>query len=206
MRFFSRDDFSIERKDDTSLSTVDACARLGGEPFFIKGKTDGSDPKAMALYLIGDDELWVNYNAVQERKAQIERGEDVEEPTKELLREVAFSAVSQVYVDRKTGKSVFLYVLKDGKTVKFDPEEVLAERKRILEERKSKTEQKKYDELEDVARRNDCIVLRGHKDCEYSVGVWAISAGKLVRYTVGAVKQKRIELGLETSQQEEQSE
>lgn len=128
------------RVDDTSEYTVDACARLTHGPLFKNG--EDSDKNTMALYLIGDDELWVNYNAVQQRKQEIEKG------------------------------------------VKLTPV-------------------KAYDELADVATVNECISIVGSKDSEYSMGTWARSDGKLVRYRLGLVKEKRVELGLEQSDENE---
>lgn len=128
------------RVDDTSEYTVDACARLAGEPLYKNG--DASDKNTMALYLVGEDELWVNYNAVQQRKKEIEQG--------------------------------------------IEPTPI-----------------KVYDELADVATVNECISVVGSMDSEYSMGTWARSDGKLVRYRLGLVREKRIELGLEQADENE---
>lgn len=128
------------RKDDTSEYTVDACARLAGEPIFKNG--EATDKTTMALYLVGDDELWVNYSAVEARKQEIKNG--------------------------------------------INPNPV-----------------KPYDELSDVATVNECINIVGSKDSEFSMGTWARSDGKLVRYRLGLVKERRIELGLESPEENE---
>ena len=75
----------------------------------------------------------------------------------------------------------------------------------LAEKESKKIVAKKYDKLEDVAMRNDCVVLYGHKNSEYAIGLWATSTGKLARYSVRTVKQKRIELGLEEPSQEDQA-
>ena len=188
----------------TSLYVVDACARMGGDPVFVRGVADGSDPEAIALYIIGEDEVWANYNAVQERKRQIENGEDVVNLSSKVLERIAFSAVLETYKDKETGKVMMVYAIGDGQVAKFSVDEVIAERKRQMSTR---TVEKvaKYDELEDIARVNDCIRVIGHLGSDEAVGTWVRTDGKLVRKTLGAVRAKRIELGLEeeTSSQED---
>lgn len=51
--------------------------------------------------------------------------------------------------------------------------------------------------LEEAARRNEIVVLDGHAGCDEAVGHYAVGDGKLARFTVGQVRAKRIELGLE---------
>lgn len=184
----------------SSPYVVDACARMGGEPFFVKQIESG---ETVALYIIGEDEVWANYNAVLARKYQIEHGEDVVAPTPDVLARVAFAAVYQSYMDKETGKSVMVYAV-DDKFVKFTAEEIVEERKRQLETKKTE-KTVKYDELEDIARVNDCICVVGHLGCDEAVGTWVRTDGKLVRKTLGAVRAKRIELGLEDTSQEEDS-
>ena len=193
MGLFGRKKRALEQLNSLSSPyVVDACARMGGEPFFVKDIENG---ETIALYIIGEDEVWANYDAVQKRKYQIEHGEDSVAPTPDILAEVAFSSVYQSYTDKQTGKSIMVYAV-DGKFVKFTAEEVIEERKRQIEARKIK-QSVKYDELEDIARVNDCIRVMGHLGSDEAVGTWLRTDGKLVRKTLGAVRAKRIELGLE---------
>lgn len=55
------------REDDTSDYTVNAAARLGGNPLF----TAKEDDIKMGLYLIGDDEIWVDVDAVNARRQEL---------------------------------------------------------------------------------------------------------------------------------------
>lgn len=51
--------------------------------------------------------------------------------------------------------------------------------------------------LENCARENNMVVLYGHKDDDLAVALFADSEGKLHRFTVKQIKDKRAELGLE---------
>ena len=52
--------------------------------------------------------------------------------------------------------------------------------------------------LEDVAKKGEePIIVNGALGCDESQGVFVTSAGKFVRFNLGEVRRKRIELGLE---------
>lgn len=52
--------------------------------------------------------------------------------------------------------------------------------------------------LEEAARRNECIVLKGHAEDEMAVGTYAISDdGRTRNFTQLEVARKRAELGLD---------
>ena len=57
--------------------------------------------------------------------------------------------------------------------------------------------EKRERELESAARKNEMLCLYGHKGCDAADAVWVLEDGRLARFTVGAVKKKRIELGLD---------
>ena len=127
--------------------------------------------------------------------------EERENRRQELLREVAWRDINKVVENPETGRLEYWYDLGGGEYVKFWSFEIYAARQRLSKERAEQEKAAKtapvYDELTDVAQKNDCIRIKGHSRSDYSVGTWVRSDGKLAKYTLGEVRIRRIELGLE---------
>ena len=63
--------------------------------------------------------------------------------------------------------------------------------------RKERLEKEREENLVKASKINQIVVLNGHQDCDESSAIWSVGDGKMARFTIGEVKRKRIELGLE---------
>ena len=70
-----------------------------------------------------------------------------------------------------------------------------------------KEKEDKQDVLKRVAEANDLLLLKGHLEDECAVGVWIYRDVKgleqTARFTIGEVRGKRVELGLEETGEKE---
>lgn len=165
-------------------------ARSGEQPVFYDGN--------MALYLIGEDEVWLDETMVDKYKQICNNLFKNEKIRVYELGLVCMESPIVESIDQENGACEYYYALPTtGEARVFFKSEIDSERNRrkYLNKDQLKTLSRDMD-LTSCAIENTLLVLDGYKNDKNALGTYADQSGKLHQFPVYAIEDRRAELGL----------